>query len=130
MHAFLSILNVNRFALACHYIIAVETRPVSTKHLDVNKVICKSIFTHIQEIDQKQTRSQKHTDTHMHTLTYLYCNLHMTPVGFEPTQLALVELESIPLDHSGKVSLMLSLVLKVHKKMQMIEVDLCLSISK
>ena len=29
----------------------------------------------------------------------------MTPVGFEPTQLALVELESTPLDHSGKVSL-------------------------
>jgi hypothetical protein len=25
----------------------------------------------------------------------------MTPVGFEPTQLALVELESTPLDHSG-----------------------------
>ena len=32
----------------------------------------------------------------------------MTPVGFEPTQLALVELESTPLDHSGKVSLMVS----------------------
>ena len=29
----------------------------------------------------------------------------VTPVGFEPTQLALVELESTPLDHSGKVSL-------------------------
>ena len=29
----------------------------------------------------------------------------LTPVGFEPTQLALVELESTPLDHSGKVSL-------------------------
>ena len=28
----------------------------------------------------------------------------MTPVGFEPTQLALVERESTPLDHSGKVS--------------------------
>ena len=28
----------------------------------------------------------------------------MTPVGFEPAQLALVELESTPLDHSGKVS--------------------------
>ena len=28
----------------------------------------------------------------------------VTPVGFEPTQLALVELESTPLDHSGKVS--------------------------
>ena len=29
----------------------------------------------------------------------------MTPVGFEPTQLALVELESTPLDPSGKVSM-------------------------
>ena len=29
----------------------------------------------------------------------------LTPVGFEPTQLALVELESTPLDHLGKVSL-------------------------
>ena len=31
----------------------------------------------------------------------------MTAVGFEPTQLALVELESTPLDHSGKLSLLL-----------------------
>ena len=31
-------------------------------------------------------------------------DVKMTPVGFEPTQLALVELESTPLDHSGKVS--------------------------
>ena len=30
----------------------------------------------------------------------------MTPVGFEPTQLALVELESTPSDHSGKVSML------------------------
>ena len=29
----------------------------------------------------------------------------MTAVGFEPTQLALVELEPTPLDHSGKLSL-------------------------
>ncbi len=29
----------------------------------------------------------------------------MTAVGFEPTQLSLVELESTPLDHSGKQSL-------------------------
>ena len=28
----------------------------------------------------------------------------MTAVGFEPTQLSLVELESTPLDHSGKLS--------------------------
>ena len=33
----------------------------------------------------------------------------MTPVGFEPTQLALVELESTPLDHSGKASCSLCL---------------------
>ena len=32
----------------------------------------------------------------------------MTAVGFEPTQLALAELESTPLDHSGKLSLTLS----------------------
>ncbi len=32
----------------------------------------------------------------------------VTPVGFEPTQLALVELESTPLDHSGKVSCWMS----------------------
>ena len=31
----------------------------------------------------------------------------MTAMGFEPTQLALVELESTPLDHSGKLSLQL-----------------------
>ena len=30
--------------------------------------------------------------------------MELTPVGFEPTQLALVELESTPLDHSGKES--------------------------
>ncbi len=29
----------------------------------------------------------------------------LTAVGFEPTQLALVELESTPLDHSGKLSM-------------------------
>ena len=33
----------------------------------------------------------------------------MTPVGFEPTQLALVELESTPLDHSGKLSCQLDI---------------------
>ncbi len=32
------------------------------------------------------------------------CMRPMTAVGFEPTQLALVELESTPLDHSGKLS--------------------------
>jgi hypothetical protein len=38
--------------------------------------------------------------------TYEYPDvMNMTAVGFEPTQLALVELESTPLDHSGKLSL-------------------------
>ncbi len=47
-------------------------------------------------------------------LAWMSCNTHkcpdvmnMTAVGFEPTQLALVELESTPLDHSGKLSLAL-----------------------
>ena len=31
-------------------------------------------------------------------------SIEMTAVGFEPTQLALVELESTPLGHSGKLS--------------------------
>ena len=30
--------------------------------------------------------------------------LFLTAVGFEPTQFSLVELESTPLDHSGKLS--------------------------
>ena len=38
------------------------------------------------------------------TLSSSGASVEMTPVGFEPTQLALVELESTPLDHSGKVS--------------------------
>ena len=44
------------------------------------------------------------------TLLYNNHTMHtskkLTAVGFEPTQLALVELESTPLDHSGKLSLM------------------------
>ena len=39
------------------------------------------------------------------SLACLQCFKQLTPVGFEPTQLALVELESTPLDHSGKVSI-------------------------
>ena len=31
--------------------------------------------------------------------------IKVTAVGFEPTQFSLVELESTPLDHSGKLSL-------------------------
>jgi hypothetical protein len=45
---------------------------------------------------------------HSQLQTVLLMQVHqheMTPVGFEPTQLALVELESTPLDHSGKVSM-------------------------
>ena len=40
-----------------------------------------------------------------HRLTLRTVPMLMTPVGFEPTQLALVELESTPLDHSGRVSM-------------------------
>ena len=40
-----------------------------------------------------------------HRLTLRTVPMLMTPVGFEPTQLALVEPESTPLDHSGNVSL-------------------------
>ena len=36
---------------------------------------------------------------------FCMASAEMTPVGFEPKQLALVELESTPLDHLGKVSL-------------------------
>ena len=42
------------------------------------------------------------------SLACLLCFKQLTPVGFEPTQLALVELESTPLDHSGKVSILFS----------------------
>ena len=39
----------------------------------------------------------------------------MTAVGFEPTQLALVELESTPLDHSGKLSLSRLSIIQLHE---------------
>ena len=42
----------------------------------------------------------------------------MTAVGFEPTQLALVELESTPLDHSGKLSLTTRSFLATHNVKQ------------
>ena len=46
------------------------------------------------------------TDARIQNTEELAVNRHaMTPVGFEPTQLALVELESTPLDHSSKVSM-------------------------
>ena len=47
-----------------------------------------------------------------HRLTLRTVQMLMTPVGFELTQLALVELESTPLDHSGKVSLRPQLQIK------------------
>ena len=40
-----------------------------------------------------------------HRLTLRTVTMLMTPLGFEATQRALVELQSTPLDHSGKVSL-------------------------
>ena len=49
------------------------------------------------------------------SLACLQCFKQLTPVGFEPTQLALVELESTPLDHSGKVSICLSLGMPTKK---------------
>ena len=52
--------------------------------------------------------------THVDIFQYGFCDhadntndKNMTPAGFEPAQLALVELESTPLDHSGKVSMSL-----------------------
>ena len=44
----------------------------------------------------------------------------MTAVGFEPTQLALVELESTPLDHSGKLSLLLCIGIVLRFSLQKI----------
>ena len=49
----------------------------------------------------RQLEFGKHTNRHAHPI---YSLVQMTAVGFEPTQLALVELESTPLDHSGKLS--------------------------
>ena len=70
---------------------------------------------------------------HTHIYTYIYICMHvcmgkfsvnlsvlqcpppfLTPVGFEPTQLALVGLESTPLDHSGKVSTATNVTTKKH----------------
>ena len=46
---------------------------------------------------------QTHADLLYNVHTLHTCK-KLTAVGFEPTQLALVELESTPLDHSGKLS--------------------------
>ena len=62
-----------------------------------------------QEAVYKKTPTPVHPTPSSHSI---HPDLHplipkfskLTPVGFEPTQLALVELESTPLDHSGKVS--------------------------
>ena len=60
-------------------------RPIA--NLNANAVSkCKG---HLQDPNPRQRKATDKT---------------MTPVGFEPAQLALVELESTPLDHSGKVS--------------------------
>ena len=40
----------------------------------------------------------------LHNVNTLHTCKKLTAVGFEPTQLALVELESTPLDHAGKLS--------------------------
>ena len=68
-----------------------------------------------EERESKQEAVYKKTPTPVHPTPSshsIHPDLHplipkfskLTPVGFEPTQLALVELESTPLDHSGKVS--------------------------
>jgi hypothetical protein len=51
------------------------------------------------------------------------CCREMTPVGFEPTQLALVELESTPLDQSGSV-------LAIHRSIVFYALHTCLSLIK
>ena len=48
------------------------------------------------------------------SLACLQCFKQVTPVGFEPTQLALVELESTPLDHSAKCLYVLLLGIANH----------------
>ena len=44
----------------------------------------------------------------------VHTNYDMTAVGFEPTQLALVELESTPLDHLGKLSCSIRFLFYAH----------------
>ena len=46
----------------------------------------------------RQQRIELHDDIYIMTLT---------AVGFEPTQFSLVELESTPLDHSDKLSMLI-----------------------
>ncbi len=82
--------------------------------------------THLHHHEGPPTTRHAHTHTHTHTHTHIRSRTEtsharhwshvcghlarprrpkpLTPVGFEPTQPARVELESTPLDHSGKVS--------------------------
>ena len=55
-------------------------------------------------LSRRATWARPHGPRHMLRETRRM-RMEMTAVGFEPTQLALVELESTPLDHSGKLSL-------------------------
>ena len=67
-------------------------------------------FRMLSEIFQKQHGSSCNFNNDRSSLKQVN---KMTAVGFEPTQLALVELESTPLDYSGKLSLLLPLGLLV-----------------
>lgn len=55
--------------------------------------VTSSVASRIQQNDEQQRAASG------------WACIKLTAVGFEPTQLALVELESTPLDHSGKLSL-------------------------
>ena len=75
---------------------------------------CQSAFTTIAVhvgVYTCHVHTPQTTCVHMQTHAYALYNVHtlhtwkkLTAVGFEPTQLALVLLESTPLDHSGKLS--------------------------
>ena len=50
-----------------------------------------------------QTNEQRETNTQLQAYRRI-TDINLTAMGFEPMQIALVELESTPLDHSGKLS--------------------------
>jgi hypothetical protein len=105
-----------------------HTHKTETQDRDTRHTHTHAIRTHTAD-----AHKHKHTHTVAHKLTHLrlhsrslseasFCQVfvncssstfarmmdtlgnELIPVGFGPTQLALVELESTPLDHSGKVS--------------------------
>ena len=60
--------------------------------------------THHTPVSENAHRGRRGDDKAF-TLRFGRLSKCLTAVGFEPTQLALVELESTPLDQSGKLSL-------------------------